>query len=744
MAELLWTLVAAVVLAAVGTLWASRSAAAAECPNEASRSENGSLELPDCRAYERVTPEAKNGAEFYSPFRIWVGDGPRLAGETFANFGGVEFGSTFGTAYEFNRSRSGWWTTPLVPSAATFGGTNFEVPLFALGEGNRTLLGLRGPGQPKDAERLFLREGTNVTEVGPEAPPASWFEPPSTQTGDNTFGYFFGERFATPDLSHILYQLFTPEEHDYLWPFDQTSAGGGALSTYEYVGAGNSAPFLVGVRGGQGSTDLISGCGTYVGSAFDGDIYNAMSRSGQTVFFTPMGSDQTSCASPAGQPSFTGLEARIEGEGAAARTVSISEPSEEDCSACQTGSPSDATFQGASEDGARAFFLTEQELLPGNPAKNLYEYDFDGRTGEKVTAVSHLAGGTPSNVLGVVRVAENGSEVYFVATAPMTSVPNSTGNTAEAGKPNLYAYNTSSGAVSFVVTLGESDAALWNERDEGRPAEATPDGRYLLFASSAALTPDDTSSVSQLFRYDATTGQLIRVSTGQNGFGEDGNTATNAVTIPASFVHFAGYQSGPPQKMISDDGSRIFFESTGALTPKALDHVRLPGKGGFSAENIYEWHEGQVALLTDGRDRTHIGIQQAGEQRSSVLLLGTDSDGRDVFFTTTSPLISEDQDEVQDIYDASVDGGFPQAATSRCTGEGCQGPAAVAPPSEVGGSSRLVGPENPKPKKKPKHKRHHHKRHHHKRHRKRQNTDAASGSGRHQRPGHRASGGAHR
>jgi hypothetical protein len=37
----------------------ANQASAAECPNEALRAENGSLVLPDCRAYEQVSPSFK-------------------------------------------------------------------------------------------------------------------------------------------------------------------------------------------------------------------------------------------------------------------------------------------------------------------------------------------------------------------------------------------------------------------------------------------------------------------------------------------------------------------------------------------------------------------------------------------------------------------------------------------------------------------------------------------------------------
>ncbi|MGV1048600.1 MAG: hypothetical protein ACOYD4_08790 [Solirubrobacterales bacterium] len=696
-------------------LCGSASARAAGCPNESLRSENGSLGLPDCRAYEKVTPAAKNGAEFNGG--IFLAQGPRIAFESFATFGGAEFSGLLGTAYEIARSAAGWTTRPLSGPASQFEGANLTQPLYALGSAGTNLLGLRTRGEPVDGESLYLRQGSAITEIGPEAPVSSLRGLPdqeSIATNEN-LGYF-NFQTATPDLSHIVFELFSPGEHDYLWPFDQTGEGF-LSSTYEYVGTGNSEPFLVGVSGGQGSTALISGCGTSVGSFGSQDTFNAISADGSVVYFTPAGEDLVgTCSSPIAAPAHTELYARVDGEKPSAHTVAISQPSAADCAACQA-SPSAATFQGASEDGSKAFFLTEGELLPGNPGQNLYEYDFDAPAGERVTAVSHLASSGEAGVLGVTRVSADGSHVYFVATAELTPEPNSTGAQAEPGEPNLYSYDGRSDAVKFVATLAAGDSELWKLQDLRRQAQATPDGRFLIFTSVGDLTPDDTSSASQLFRYDAASGQLLRVSVGQNGFNDDGNTDTDPIVLRGApgFERYAFSQNGPSTRLISDDGSSIFFESTKGLTPKALDQVELPNHVGLLAENVYEWHDGEISLISDGRDRTYVGVQTISEQRSSVHLIGTVPSGEDVLFTTASPLVPTDTDEGQDVYDARVGGGFADLAGFRCEAETCQGPPAIPPQSTSAASADFVGPGDPKPRRH--HKKRHHKKRHHKKHR---------------------------
>jgi hypothetical protein len=163
--------------------------------------------------------------------------------------------------------------------------------------------------------------------------------------------------------------------------------------------------------------------------------------------------------------------------------------------------------------------------------------------------------------------------------------------------------------------------------------------------------------------------------------------------------------------LISNDGSYVFFESTIGLTPKAFNHVELANHVGLFAENIYEWHNGQISLISDGRDRTYIGTQNESEQRSSVHLIGATPSGEDVLFTTASPLVPADTDKGEDIYDARVGGGFPAPAGSSCEGEACQGPPAPPPVAVSVGSAAFAGPGNAK-------QRHRHKRHHHKKHRK--------------------------
>ena len=220
--------------------------------------------------------------------------------------------------------------------------------------------------------------------------------------------------------------------------------------------------------------------------------------------------------------------------------------------------------------------------------------------------------------------------------------------------------------MSFIATLASpTSTSLGDSEDwevDARPVQATPDGRFLVFQSTADLTPDQEGQqeAEQVFEYDAQTETLVRVSQGQEGYNDDGNSDVYAATIPRQeyevdspairFLHLA----------VSANGSDVFFSSDDALVARAVTGIN----------NVYEYHEGQVALISDGHDASRVDGLPTTE------LVGTSESGHDVFFTTADSLVPQDTDTQVDVYDARVDGGFPSPATlAPCLGDTCQEPA---------------------------------------------------------------------
>ena len=703
--------------------------------------------LPDCRAYELVNPPFIGGYAFEKS-RLSA-DGQRILLNTLGAFAGTEAdpANIEAANYESLRTSSGWRTRAIDPAAAAL---SWAVLQDATPDFSTTLWFARTPSQSTDDSDLYLRHPDGSFQLaGPTVPPAAPREPPSPQKPTYWPGAL-NIAGSSRDLSHLFFRNFVEGQSNgasqLAWPGDTTLPTGTGWSLYQYFGTANSEPELVGVtnvgtvaQAAQGAGDphlneaaqLISQCGVELGSGRlrlnEGDLYNAVSASGETAFFTAHPGGCHSSAGAEGQgPPVAELYARLH----RSQTVAVSEPTAADCSACHTADPQPATFQGASADGSRVFFLTEQELLPENPGQNLYEYDFNAAAGERVTAVSHLTSGEPAQVQGVSRVSEDGSHVYFVAKAVLATAPDALGAQAQAGQDNLYAYDTETKHTAFVATLSLADSEDWQVED-GRPVQATPDGRYLLFTSVADLTPDDTSTVAQLFEYDSQTGELVRVSVGHRdpdgypcpvtghleaGYNCDGNTEDPAdaasIHAPAwSDIDFATQED--EGLALSADGSSVVFSTQDPLVSDVA----------AGCEHAYEYHSSPGAIAQGNVSLLSVPQQLDGGCKDPSAEI--DPSARDVLIRTSNPLLPQATNSGINLYDARAEGGFPATEFPLgCEEEHCQPGPHPGPAEPANATEGFTAPPNPpyckrgflprggKCVKKPNHHKKHHRRSH--------------------------------
>jgi hypothetical protein len=369
----------------------------AVCPPETESSPGFHTYLPDCRAFELVTPAFIAGnvplgvGNKREPPQVSA-DGEHLLSLVLGGFAETESLEQntyhFGTYYEFSRTASGWRAESLTPPPSLFpryefamASSDFSRSLWALQQsaapGEELPVGTPPNGSPSingfsypNNAVLAIREPTGAgkghfTIVGPVTAP-----------GHQQYSEVrsFKVEGASADLSHIL--LRVNAEFMQLWPGDETLHEDQSL--YEYVGTGDREPVLVGVRN-QGSVaeaasregkayineaaELVSLCGTGLGGrGAGGPLADAVSASGERTFFTAL-----ACSENPGEPKVNELYARIDG----AHTVAISEPSKEECEECKETERYGAVYQGASEDGSRTFFTSEQELLPGADGNSL-------------------------------------------------------------------------------------------------------------------------------------------------------------------------------------------------------------------------------------------------------------------------------------------------------------------------------------------------------------------------------------
>jgi hypothetical protein len=606
------------------------------CPNEQLRIENGSTYLPDCRTYELVSPPYEEG-QVVNVTKL-AADGSRAIAISHGAFAGTEDVPsgffTQGAAYELNRTASGWGAIPITPRAAEFAEDNSLQPVpLASGDLQTTAWVLTRPSQSPLQHDIYLQTAEVVPRlVGPMIPPGTTTEiqPPVLEG-------------ASTDLHRLLFVLTTAR-----WPGDTTLQSTGVFVPSLYaatVDASTTEPRLVGVtNGGPLITDaeakLISRCGTALGvggSQEEEEVRRAVSADGRSVIFTALGSATggTACVEAAEKgeaPKVNEVYARHDG----ATTVPVSEPSfavpGRTCTAkCREDEEmptlrGEGVFQGASEDGSMVFFTTSQPLIDGDQdaTTDLYEVEVTSSGVQKLIQVSQGDGSDPTpgsgaRVLSVSGVAKDGSHVYFVAEGVLTTARNGLGQQAVEGAPNLYVAEPSTGRTAFISTLAGSET-------EG--AKVTPDGRFLLFATGG-----------RLFEYEAPTAMLKAVAEhGAEGAGEGG-------------------------AYISADGSYVAFLSSAGLTPRALNDPT------HTFHNIYEYRNGQLTLISDGRD-----VQGQGDS-----LIGMDASGQNIFFTTFDQLVGQAADTQANTYDARVNGGFAAPATpAGCASDECRG-AATSP-----------------------------------------------------------------
>lgn len=566
--------------------------------------------LPAGRAYEQVTPVDKNGGdvggpalegELASAFGQSATDGNSIGYVSLSSFGDSRSGELFNN-YVAVRGSEGWTTHSISPPAAVPSRFVELSPFrFFAGDLSAGLLEWSEPALAEGAPPGF-RE-LYVCAVEGTCRALVQVAPPSMPA------LFYRLRFAgaSPDLGHVVI-----EANDALTP------GAPAItdSVYEWAG---SALRLVSVLPGPGE---VAANGAEAGDGKDDDFADVISSDGSRIFWTDA----------ARQLYVRENGTRTVKLNASARSVSLGDGT--------------ATLLATTPDGSTAIFTDPTAISDdaGDSGGGIYAYDVDA---ESLRDLTPYAPGDPG-VQGVLGMSDSGSTVYFVASAVLAAG-------ASAGAMNLYVARD--GAIEFIAELGSEDGGDWTASFEARTARVTPDGAHLAFLSTASLTGyDNTDAITgerdrELFVYDADEGRLVCVSCNPGGV-----RPTGSASIPV------GTNSNYEPRILSDDGSRVLFDSTDALV--AADDN---GK-----QDVYEYVDGRPQLIS------------TGTSGDASALVDISPQGRDVFFTTRSRLVATDRDDASDIYDARLGGGFPTPVGSLpCSGEACRGPlgspAALAP-----------------------------------------------------------------
>jgi hypothetical protein len=608
-------------------LAAAPIATADSCDNAALRAQNGSAGLPDCRAYEMVSSPYKEGFPVMGPFRF-TDEGTvsyRLRGAIAGNAHG-----TVGNSYHAERSATGWLTSPVDPSMEHFNTSyvgDFGQPMEAESADLRwSLWRMYRRDEPQTKIGYWLRGPDGAfTRIGDILRPGTY------ETKEQLIGGVVGARLvSSDDLSHVVLSA----------GFAGTAT---ATALTEFVGTGHSwPPRPVSVNN--------------VGQPTPGETCSRnISPDGRVIVFVS-GCNGTGTLQ---------VWARVAGSATVAVSGSeCTRPFGHPDGPCNGVSA--AEYEGGATDGSRVFFTTNQQLVNGDidQTNDLYACDIPAGVPAPVgsanpcgalTEVSGTASGAQAQVESVSVVSDDGSRVYFVAQGVLADNLGANGAAPVAGQSNLYLWIKDAahpaGEVRFVAKLDVGDV--------GGP-QLTPDARYLVFTTAAALVTsgpgsDDDGGAKDVYRYDAGTHQIVRVSTSVAGGGNSGFD----VSIPAASA-------------MTSDGSTVIFNTAEALSASDTNGVT----------DVYAWHDGQVSLISPSPP-------------SGAGSLGITPSGRDIFFGTSSPLLAADRDAIGDIYTARVGGGFAlPRPPALCSGDGCQGLLSGAP-GLAGPRSGLSGDSDP-------------------------------------------------
>jgi hypothetical protein len=714
------------------------------CPaNEAFRTGPSAL-LPDCRAYEMVSPLDKGNGDII-PLKGNLSITPAvlvqssLAGSRFA----------YGSPRAFGDAPSAPWTSQYIAARGAGGWQSHAIsspigkPLF---------------------ESVVPNAESELKALSPDLCEA-WLrtivDPPLTPDGITGFPNIY--RRTDDECGGPAYEALTTAEWKTFKPGDGVafglelqglSADGSKaifLSPDSLVGTGapsSKEPQLyLWVGGPKPVFACILPGGTALGGSCSGGFANeadlgfsrfaakqgAISSDGERVFWTAdIGPGKIYLRE-------RGEQGKVPKECSAGKpcTIAVSAQGE-----AKSGT-SASQFRAASKDGSRLIFSTD----PGGPGgEDLYEAQIKEESGHPALGTTQLIA---HGVKGVMGISEDATHVYFASgEAIAKSGKDGFGQEAKAGEANLYLYR--GGAYAFIGVLSAQDVNAARSAIAAAPianlARIAPDGEHAAFLSSASLTGYDNADAasgepdSEVFRYDAATDRLACASCNPSGARPVGRQNAGKETLIFKGPEwisgwFAGHQTNLyASRELSDDGSRLFFNSTDALIARDTN----------GRADVYQWEAaGTGGCKTTSSTFSHqnegcIDLISSGQSAQDSEFLDASPSGADVFFTTLSSLLVQDYGLV-DVYDASQGGGFPPPPPppTECEGEACQSPPPApvqpTPATSVPAGDGNVAPRCPKGKHKVKRGgkarcvKRHAKKKHHKRHHRRANAKRRAG-----------------
>lgn len=572
------------------------------------------------RAWEQVSVPDSGG----NPVSVALGistDGNRVIYQLLGGNQVTDTGNAFNQLFA-QRGPDGWITQNIYPTRDDLVATGWARPFAS-----------------EDLETITVLNtdlninGGGLFQMSPGAPPRFLYENPALRLGDF--------HVVSDDGSRVLVQL--EGSHD---PSHPTSGG------HHLYDVTSGSPQIVSLLP-DGS---VPACGivreNHGYALANGVAFTPLraphwiSADGRFSFFPSRGDD---CSS---EPRFYVRDL------VAKTTISISGPS---LSGPSCGAALIRTINDA------AYFWTKTRLIAEDTASNdgcaetatdgdVYRYALDDGS---LTCVTCLVPGLDANVVAEpisggtgylsVAVAEDGSRVYFKTESQLLPGVRS---------PGIYRVETATDDLAYVASSSGSSSTGDGEISGNA---INPDGSTFIFKSDDsaldALGGQQNGGTVQYYRYDDHDHSLVCVSCPQDG---SGATSSVAEIMSAD-------QTGPNTTALSRDGETFAFGTPVGLLP-ADQNAPGPGKDPIGGNDIYEWRDGRLLLITDGLT-TWPGGEAGGPFLSAV-----SSSGDDVFFSAPAQYTPDALDGYRRLYTAHIGGGFVIPGKPKpCPLEACQG-----------------------------------------------------------------------
>ena len=662
------------------------------CPNATVRQESASNYLPDCRAYELVSPVDAGGSSIYP-------EGPSSSEATspahfaFGGFldtipGAGDAINVWGDLYVASRTDTGWKTKYVgIPGAVTNeangppgessngwflaapAGVRSDTSLSRFIDWNDTNMGFASPNPPPNfTPYIWSPDGTSLGQW-----PTAAGHPP---------GPFLNQ---SADMSHYYY-----------------ISGGAVTSRY-----GEYEELFVYEGGTAYDNNTEANTVSPIAFAEDGAPIEVKGVPHASTDGTRVLMSTSTCANQAANSCAPGeLYMRIDD----AHTDDIAKGHT-------------VQYVGMTADASTVYFTSPDRLTAADLDNSTDLYVWHEQT-NAVTLVS-IGGGSAGNsdacsaswteACGVKPIinntfAENFSkgavfgnglsdnaiasasgDIYFFSPEQLD------GTKGVKNQENVYLYR--GGAVRYVTTV---DPAPFCETEFPGACSAgpviriqvSPDGGHMAFLTASRVTTYDNAKHTEMYTYSPASEEVKCISCRPDNAPPSGDVWASANGI-----------------FMTNDG-RTFFSTVDGLVPRDTDGLR----------DVYEYVEGRAQLISSGTSGKDSSLVLFGINYGLFVaqLVGVSADGTDAYFSTYDTLVPEDRNGgFLKFYDARTGGGFPFIAPpAPCeAADECVGAGRSAMPIPPRTSGAVLGPGGNATPRVTRKRRHRAKGHHHKRRR---------------------------